>query len=379
MNILSHTNKKSFFSIGKKLLYNRQLINFTCYVKIHNLENKENEENIIEKINKDPQKFLDYSQTQEICNETFEREPYYFRYFDNRFKTFQMCMKAISKNVDNFDYVPLENFNKNLRENLIFGALNKDFRKIMSINEKFLTRDICYTAIVKYYDEYKTKICLGNGISPPKFEDGGILKPILEFIPYYLITKEMCLTAIKVNDINFAYMPYEFLDDYTFCLNILAINQNYLDYFPKNNKDQLMCFKAVKKNSNALNFVPKNILLDDFGNKIINEAAKYDLMKTFEILVEKFNFFGVSAICCNDGIYIKNIETHPNLSNLTKFKVFYNGLYKSLFYPNIRFNNLCRIYNDFYNGKYRIKPVKLEVVYYYGFFKITKTFFYESK
>lgn len=84
-------------------------------------------------------------------------------------------------------------------------------------------------------------------------------KPILKLVSSRLLTRSICLQAVKKVGENLKYVPDHFIDR-SICEIAVSIDGIALSLVPSDFIDMVMCRLAVSNNGHALEFVPKRLI-----------------------------------------------------------------------------------------------------------------------
>ena len=197
-------------------------------------------------------------QTKELVDIAFAKKPETFSLFDDKLKTYEMCVKAYKRYPLLVKYIP-----KHLYDIDLVNLVMEDY---------FQGANIEYIP-----DEFKTyELCMGVI---------GFRGDLLKHVPKKLITEEMILKAL-----NSRYSPCsdeEYINNPKYLNVILESERLYLI----KNVTQEICDLSIELNPKNIIYVPKK-----FQNKIIyaNLIVKYP--SYFRGIVEKSEYLSSVAI-----------------------------------------------------------------------------------
>ncbi len=208
----------------------------------------------------------------QICLEMVQRSGCNLEFVPEEFKTYELCLEAVKKDGDALEYVP----EKHKTTELSIAAIKKVGYTLKYVPEELKTDELCDIATNKAERaftwtpvEYLFK----------KIEQYGSLH-LLKDMPE-LMTYDLCFKAVKKND-------------------------DALQYVPDKYKTVELCFEAGKHNNfaNVSEYVPDNLVelfgesklcVDDTLEKFFSEAIKNgshilkfvpEGMKTYELCLE---------------------------------------------------------------------------------------------
>lgn len=146
---------------------------------------------------------------------------------------------------------------------------------------------ICYEALKQIPKREQTVELIQRAISTEKD------RPILNLVSSRLLTRSICLQAVKSVGENLKYVP-EKLVDREICEAAVCVDGLMLNLVPKEYVDMVMCRLAVSNNGHALDYVPwlfRNKYLCSIAVKQDGLAVKY---VPDEIIDEELAYYAVT-------------------------------------------------------------------------------------
>lgn len=248
--------------------------------------------------------------TQDLCLEAVKKNLNNFNYIPRAFRNFALCQEAIKefsgikafsrmilKNIDNYRQKTV--LTKNEYINLCLSAVKDHLENFKAIHVTNRDTELCLR-LVREYDEKHLKNLMSIMWDYQK-------ETVLTFKNFI----EMLSVAIERNKEVLDAIPNELLN-IDFCMALVNINGKYLQKISENSKSlplsdeqfKNICIASVKQNAQALEYAPKKwrnfaLCLDGVSKQGLLLKTISDYENSTELTEEEFKTIMINAVSNN--------------------------------------------------------------------------------
>jgi len=215
-------------------------------------------------------------QTSELCTVAVDRSPCALKFVNESLKTLELCEKAIKKYGENLEFVP----DKFKTKELCQTAVKESGWALGFVPDEMKTYELCTKAVKKNPDALKF---VPDNLKTPELCHLAVslrrriirldIDHPFAFVPPELITREICLEAVKCDGSSLQFIPEEFKTN-ELCLLAVKSRGIALEYVPEKFKNYKLCLTAVKKHGCALKYAPDNLKTAELVNIAINQNVR---------------------------------------------------------------------------------------------------------